>query len=221
MSHYTVAVFLRDGASPEEAVEKLLAPYDENLPAEEEIDEDYPYGDKDNLLEKGLLNKAGDLFSALNQDAQWDWYVIGGRWHGELILKHGKTGIRGTPAWCEKQSKNYDGAYVRDIDFESMRKQARERLTPYDEMLKDEWLGQKTLADYRDEEEYIQRNITFQTYAVITPDGKWYAPGKVCWFGLSSETAEVKRSWDQKYYERFLKPALENNWYMVIVDCHI
>ena len=32
---------------------------------------------------------------------------------------------------------------------------------------------------------------------------------------------EVKRSWDQKYHERFLKPALENNWYMVIVDCHI
>jgi len=282
MTHYSVAVFLRDGTSPKKAVKRLLAPYEENLPVEkrfyktkaevireereqlqkdykeeycvwkenpkayeakglgsgyikyvksipkrlkwsdEEIFEDYLGDDKEDMLAKGLLNEAGDLFQMVNPNAQWDDYCIGGRWHGELILKRGKTGIRGIPGLLTEPSDNYDGAYVRDINFERMRRRDRMQLSTYEEAKKESLdFGEDFLAYCRDEEDYIQRNTTFGTYAVITPDGKWHAPGSIGWFGFSTDTAETKRAWDLEYHERFLKPALENNWYMVIVDCHI
>ena len=61
----------------------------------------------------------------------------------------------------------------------------------------------------------------FSTYAVVTPDGKWHAPGKMGWWGFASETPEDEWMWENNYYDRFIKPALENNWYLTIVDCHI
>ena len=61
----------------------------------------------------------------------------------------------------------------------------------------------------------------FSTYAVITPDGRWHAPGIMGWWGVSSESSEEEQEWSRSYESRFIKSALENNWYMVIVDCHI
>ena len=67
----------------------------------------------------------------------------------------------------------------------------------------------------------IRRCTTFHTYAVVTPAGEWHAVGEMGWFGFSSESPAVRRKWEQEYRKRFLEPAQENDWYMVIVDCHI
>ena len=226
MSHYSVAVFLYNGNSLTETVDRLLAPYDEALPvkkelsktkaeiiqsqreilrrdykeeysawkknpkayeaehpnphhlryikslpqrlkwSDEELYESYLGDDKKRLLSAGLLNEAGDLYETFNPDAKWDWYQIGGRWQGSLILKQGKTGFKGTPSLLTEPSEHYDGAYVRD-------------------------------------------------------DGEWHAVGEMGWFGFSSESPAVRRKWEQEYHKRFLEPAQENDWYMVIVDCHI
>ena len=214
MSHYSVAVFLYDGNSLTETVNRLLAPYDEALPVKKELSKTkagYLGDDKKRLLSAGLLNEAGDLYETFNPDAKWDWYQIGGRWQGSLILKQGKTGFKGTPSLLTEPSEHYDGAYVRDIDFERMREWKRKTLTPYKEIQKDPfWTEERIDATYRNEDEYIRRCTTFHTYAVVTPDGEWHAVGEMGWFGFSSESPA-----------RFLEPAQENDWYMVIVDCHI
>ena len=216
MSHYSVAVFLYDGNSLTETVNRLLAPYDEALPvkkelsktkagiiqsqreilrrdykeeysawkknpkayeaehpnphhlryikslpqrlkwSDEELYESYLGDDKKRLLSEGLLNEAGDLYETFNPDAKWDWYQIGGRWQGSLILKQGKTGFKGTPSLLTEPSEHYDGAYVRDIDFERMREWKRKTLTPYKEIQKDPfWTEERIDATYRNEDEYI------------------------------------------------------------------
>ena len=60
----------------------------------------------------------------------------------------------------------------------------------------------------------------FSTYAVVTPDGKWHAPGEVGWFGASSESEEELRDWQAHYRERFLDTA-DKDWILTICDCHI
>jgi hypothetical protein len=68
MSHFTVLVIVQDVASNEQAakaVEKLLAPYSEEL-------EVAPY-----------INDDGEE-TTYNPLSKWDWYQIGGRWDGEM-----------------------------------------------------------------------------------------------------------------------------------------
>lgn len=146
-----------------------------------------------------------------SDNCKWDWYSIGGRWGGELYAKDED----GEYDWL-------DGALARDIDFESMRKQCAQDLTPYQEfMSKDTIYSKEYLKElYPNEETYIQKNTEFSTYARLTPDGVWHEPGKMGWFS-SSETPEENTNWHNEYYETFIKPAIENNWMLTIVDCHI
>lgn len=46
-------------------------------------------------------------------------------------------------------------------------------------------------------------DIFFPTYAVVLPDGEWYAPGEVGWFGMSTETGEEYLKWENEYNDRF------------------
>jgi hypothetical protein len=63
-----------------------------------------------------------------NPNARWDWYSLGGRWTGYFKLKHGADGDTGMPGVMTDPAKpGYaDAAYKRDIDFETMRRQAEE-----------------------------------------------------------------------------------------------
>ena len=66
MSHFPTLVVVLDVGSKEaaiQAVERLLAPYSEELEVEAYIDQ---YGEE----------------STYNPKAKWDWYEIGGRWDG-------------------------------------------------------------------------------------------------------------------------------------------
>lgn len=63
--------------------------------------------------------KDGKLIKAVtrtNPNAEWDWYVIGGRWSNSLHLKTGGTA---------------DSAYKRDIDFDHMRNAAGQEAAHY------------------------------------------------------------------------------------------
>lgn len=85
--------------------------------------------------EEDDLDEDGNLLSTCNPNSKWDWYEVGGRWHGMLLLKPGKKGSRGSPGLMTPASGNYDAAYAADIDFEQMRKQSIAKLTPYEKML--------------------------------------------------------------------------------------
>lgn len=70
-------------------------------------------------------------------------------------------------------------------------------------------------------EEYVQqaRNAAVPAYALVTLTGEWVAPGRMGWFGMSSDGAgerEGYRGAVSKYLDE-LKP---DTW-LVVVDCHI
>ncbi|MDR1704577.1 MAG: hypothetical protein LBS19_07815 [Clostridiales bacterium] len=154
------------------------------------------------------LDENGDLLTTYNPNSKWDWYSVGGRWKGMLIRK-------GTREKC-------NAAFVRDIDFESMKQRTADTLKPYEKAMTTSYVKESCMRErFPTEEEYVNRAVSFGTYAVITPNGKWHSVGNMGWWGISSETAEEERLWDLGYYERFIKPALENDWYLTIVDCHI
>ena len=67
-------------------------------------------------------NKNGDYGFMINPNAEWDWWVIGGRWRGYFKLKPGRNGAvggfnakRGDIRICPD---GVDQARKGDIDFE-------------------------------------------------------------------------------------------------------
>lgn len=130
MTHFIVLVFGDD-------VEGQLEPYDESdghtfLAEIEGIELQDAYnhwrkgvldGDPESAVEQidkypdaitwvkeyeGLVQQDGDWGYFHNPDAKWDWYIVGGRWSGFLILKDG----------CRANE-----ALVKDVDWEAMRKE--------------------------------------------------------------------------------------------------
>lgn len=152
----------------------------------------------------------GEVYSTYNLQSKWDWYEIGGRFCNMLKCK-------------EKVGYRKDQAYAIDIDFDGMRDEMAKSLTSYDDfMTRDSlWNPEYLKQMFPDEQTYIAKKTCFKTYAVITPDGKWHAPGEMGSWAMSSETPEERTEWDLKYYERFIVPAIKNNWHLTIVDCHI
>lgn len=73
---------------------------------------------------------------------------------------------------------------------------------------------------YKNRDTFIKLNNMFSTYAVITEDGRWHAPGEMGWWGMSSETDDDYLEFKENYFERFIEP-LSPKTLITIVDCHI
>ena len=106
MSHYTVMVI---GPEDEDDVGAMLAPYYENL----ETGPRRVYVDEERLKRAAEVYKCEPTFEALekhwnewsgtelkqdhkgkpyymttyNENSKWDWYEVGGRWSGDLLIK--------------------------------------------------------------------------------------------------------------------------------------
>lgn len=69
----------------------------------------------------------GKLYSSTtyNELSKWDWYQIGGRWSGRLLLKEGRSGSHGTRSWGNRDEPEAvgrcDSARKGDLDIEAMR----------------------------------------------------------------------------------------------------
>lgn len=57
--------------------------------------------------------------------------------------------------------------------------------------------------------------------AVITSDGVWHERNRISSFGEYFEAPDKEREWNDKFYEHFIEPAIRNNNYMTVVDCHV
>lgn len=143
MSHFTVMVI---GEDPE----KQLAPYSEHIEVDEyctgcvtdddkqsmldyynkeretpykDFDECYAENGEDWNNNRYHKNEEGVWceYSTYNPKSKWDWYLLGGRWSGEVLqLKEGATsGIEGEASWCS-YTHGIDAALKKDIDFEAM-----------------------------------------------------------------------------------------------------
>lgn len=226
MSHFTVAVFSKDPTD----VDKLLEPFYEAHPAGSpymEFVEDAGAEVDDVAQKRGYWH---------NPQGYWDWWTIGGRWCGMLRLKDGKTGTRGERSWANQDfvyaTNVCDQALVADCDFspdpEAYAKAIRRwevvvegspRREDEPEMLtflKPEYYIDK----YGSKEAFATHESCFNTYAYITADGHWVAPGRVGLFGFDDSTQKSQLEYDA-LLAAYLKQAAEDGLHITIVDCHI
>ena len=238
MSHYTVAVFEdREGLS----LEELLEPYNEYLKVkpyvdrtrEEVLEEIDRYCEKNeelrtkyaNLSDKekimswtgyDLFDRDGNPLSTYNPNSKWDWYVVGGRWSNMLKTKDGEY---------------VDSCLVKDLDLTPNKEEYDAAIRFWELVVEDQPLceGEEQPHSWYNKDYYIKRYGTKEnyariesqlyTYAVVMPDGEWYEPGQMGWWGISGASPENQGEWDENYH-KFLEEA-DPNWIITIVDCHI
>lgn len=181
------------------------------------------------------LDEEGNAISSDNPDAKWDWYTIGGRWMGQLILKKGAKGELGRPGTFDNKPKHdADQARICDVDWKAMRKEAEEAagkvwdsfFNPSKEQkencyLKPEYVEEqkaKHLKLYGTKENYIRQRGVWTTYALVSPENGWVAPGDMGWFGSSDDT-EDRDNYDKEFI-KILK-SYPPETLITCVDCHI
>ena len=107
MSHYAVLILYK----PEQNINELLAPYNENLKVkpyikyskEEAIKYVEEWSDPQKLstmseedklnsmeIDFGYIRDNNNFLTTYNPDSKWDWWEIGGRFNGSLKHKNGK-----------------------------------------------------------------------------------------------------------------------------------
>lgn len=159
------------------------------------------------------IDEADNIWSTYNPKSKWDWWVIGGRWDGSLPLKDGTY---------ENIAKVGDVDFGIDFDIEAAMKDEaivktyNKLITDGDYLYKAEYFK----AIYPTLEQYVRTQKRFSTFAIIDSEGNWHEKGRMGWFGMSSETPEEAISWENGYYDNYIKDIPED-YYIVIVDCHI
>lgn len=182
-----------------------------------------------------------------NSNSKWDWYQIGGRWHGMLELKKGKKGVKGHhrakdfdeitgKAVEDLPQYKVDQAKKGDVDWEGMRKGEEydkacrfwelyiEGEEPKNEeeknVIKNEFYKKEFyLNKYKTKEKYAKLSTEFSTFAVLE-DGEWHERGEMGWWGCSSDTPEEAANWEEDFYNKWIKD-LPDDTLITIVDCHI
>lgn len=166
-----------------------------------------------------------------NPNAKWDWWALGGRWPGQLVLKQGAEGTRGEKDWTvEKEhedQRRVDSCLAGDLDFEAMAKVREEECHRwYDEYEatakakpeEERWAAME-IAKRPDDtrESYVSRGRLFGTFAVLK-DGQWYEKGKMGWWGAVHEEKNEEQ-WRLEF--NALIKGLPADKQLSVVDCHI
>lgn len=192
------------------------------------------YQDKAEWYDKNMIDEEGNLLSTYNPKSKWDWYSIGGRFPGRLKAKTGHHGEGSAFRNNPRIDGEFDSARVGDIDFSLDMNEYNKAIRYWEVVVEKQPLKENENKDnffnfyrdgyyeeyYKDKETYATICASCNTYAVVTPDGKWHEKGQMLYFGLSSETADESLDWDLHYKERFLDTA-DPDWTLTIVDCHI
>jgi len=178
--------------------------------------------------EDSRLDFEGNLLTTYNPDSKWDWFEIGGRWKGMLFVK----GFNGKLKVDQEKIKNIDWEELNrpskeDKDYFSRLWDIGVKGSPRTELEKKKnkylfvYKKDYYLKQYRNKGMFIKRNTRFWTHAVVTSDGCWHEKGKMGWFGFSHNKPKEAKEWDLEYYKRFVKPYLDTDYVITIVDCHI
>lgn len=178
--------------------------------------------------------KDGDIYTAYNPNSKWDWYQIGGRFSNRLPL---------TNEALKKEYIKYADYPFTDIapinyvnwKYKHLTKEEKNKIRRWWEIniygapLKEGEEKDKYFfynleyykRRYKDAETDIKTQEMITFYAVITPDGTWYAPAEMGWWGCSLGEPEDELQWDLEFYDRFIKPNLDSDLICTVVDCHI
>lgn len=196
------------------------------------------------------LLKDGDIYTTYNPNSKWDWYQVGGRFSGELELtEEGRLNAVGEIEKkyyidIDLKSLREDSDYLRYVDtaplkyikwFTPLSDEAKASARRWWEInidgdeLKDgeekdkyffwnpEWFKRR----YKDVDTYLKDKEMITFFAVLTPDGKWYAPSNMGWWACTDGEPEDELKWDLEFYDRFIKPNLDSDLICTVVDCHI
>lgn len=135
------------------------------------------------------------------------------RWQ-EIVAEHGAP-----PAWRDL----YGLVDLKEIDIEEARRRynthpairaAREaEIDTWDQSIEEAY------GTSREEFERLARLAAVPGYALVTLDGEWKAPGRMGWFGMSSDEAGEREGYwlDANAYLEALDPGV----LVVALDCHI
>lgn len=270
MSHYAVLILHKE----DQDIDTFLAPYDENLKVKPYLKYKYndaikfikeefvPYNDflkeysDEQLLEwyveeySAELLKDGDIYTTYNPNSKWDWYQIGGRFDGELMLTdEGRLNAvdeikRKYCTDIDIKNLREDFHYMRYVNsaplkyvkwFTPLSNERKEELRRWweinvekdelkDEEKKDEyffWNPDWFRRRYKDADTYLKIQEMTNFFAVLTPDGEWHEPSKMGWFACTDGEPEDELQWDLNFYENFIKPNLNSDLICTVVDCHI
>lgn len=157
-----------------------------------------------------LVNEDGDLVRIVkrtNPNKKWDWWVIGGRYSGRLLVN----------------GRQVDHARFGDIDMDEMRAANRARRARSVEEAqaevadgKSEGIVRYLYGDHIFDLDYIDRDQAW-TFAALK-DGKWLERGEMGWWGAVSNE-QAPEDWDEAY--RIVLASLRPDQHVWIVDCHI
>lgn len=156
--------------------------------------------------------------SALNLKAMREEKAAEAR---KLYAEYQET-VAGTPAalpWSAFRDNISVGGYTIEQAREEYRTQPRvERLHASETFRwRDDCIGEFSVS----EKLYVERERARAVpgYAVVTTDGRWMAPGKMGWFGVSTDGQDDRIGyWEASnaYIE-----ALPDDAWLVVLDCHI
>lgn len=78
--------------------------------------------------------------------------------------------------------------------------------------------GPEDIFDHLSRDEFVQRQWlhAIPSFATLTHDSRWLAPGRMGWFGMSTDTDE-----SQQTYLHKANDYLDDAMWLVVVDCHI
>lgn len=164
--------------------------------------------------------------TACNDDSKWDWWMIGGRWLGELIVKPGINDfIVGEPGVFgnDDQSRGVDGAQIGDLDLRAMLDRERDnRATHWDQAYSQQQKGAKPHPWTVDtstvtKSEYVEQATPFTPFAYLL-DGEWFEKGQMGWFAIVSDE-RTQADWDRQFAE-VVEQQPRDHW-ITVLDCHI
>lgn len=177
------------------------------------------------------------------EKGRWDYWRIGGRWSGALMVAPHVIPRLIEPCWefadrnkaprmlmdygPEHMEDDWPGhnalatgqAQKCDIDFEAMgMRVVAERGAQWDEM-------QERADQELSRHEYIEEYLRFSAYACVTPDGEWYEADHPDWLLFKTdreqfrcEQEELRRRWATDF-KRLVDAAPPDAWF-TIVDAH-
>lgn len=169
--------------------------------------------------------KTGKYGYWYNPNAKWDWYQLGGRWRGMLLVKEDASSLVGTPGVfgddletreAPKGYKWVDVAKIKDIEWDKMKELSKENaIKDWEKVMnmdeKDKGI-ESFLYGIREndtKESYVERLSNFRTFAVLTNNGEWHEQE----YGFEEE-------WEKEFFDKFIKSA-DPELFLAIVDCHI
>ena len=210
MSHYSVAVISRRPYD----IDMLLAPYDEN-----KIVPHY-------ITKAELIQSARESFER-TRDTAYAEYLQDPVGFAETVDVHYLDFIKNKfPKRFDWTDEDFYQYAIRDWHKEDIQPDGSV-YTEYNPDSKWDWWYVRGnwvdgFPEYGDKIKNIDPKVleSFTSYAVITPDGEWHAPGEMGWFACSTETDEEWNDWAAHYKERFIDTA-DPNMYLTLVDCHI